>query len=146
MSLPKPMLLAFAVATPLAAVAIHITMSLVAPGDGGTALALASVIIFVLILMSVGFVGMLLFPLAAALSWPIRDFAFDHPILGFILASGLGLLAGFGVQFLGVSAGPGDNFSAPLAGGIYAIVWFVLMRRFVGAARAGLKSTIRHES
>jgi hypothetical protein len=110
------------------AVALHVAVSVIAPGDGGTMLALGSLPILLTLTLILGLVSMVAFPMAALLSWPFRRLVFDHPIIGLALAAGVGLTAGAVMTAMDFRVGPGDFWSGSLVGFVYGVAWFLVVR------------------
>jgi hypothetical protein len=110
------------------AVVLHIAISLIAPGDGGTMLALGSFPILLVLLLILGMIGVIAFPVAALVSWPFRHLVFDHPMIGLILAAGVGLGVGALMTATEFQVGPGDFWSGPIVGFVYGVVWFLVVR------------------
>ena len=126
-------LLAYLLATLIAGILIHVAMSFLAPRGGGTMVALGSGIILFLIWLAVAFFAAIAFPVAAALTWPFRRLAFDRPLLSYGIAILVGMTVGLGFLWQDVRGGPGDFFSAPIAGVTFAVVWVACVRRFAMA-------------
>ena len=115
--------------TVIAAIVLHVAIALIAPGDGGTLLALVGGGIFPIVLIAVGIIGFVVFPLAAIGSWPLRRWTIERPRMALLLAGLCGLVIGAAVTASGLQIGPGDFWAAPLAGLAYGIVWFLVVRR-----------------
>ena len=111
-----------------AAFALHIAISLIAPGDAGTISALGDGAIFLAIILVVGLVGLIAFPLAAIVSWPLRRWVFERPILALLLSVFVGTGIGAFLTATEFQVGPGDFYSGPVVGFVYGLTWFVVVR------------------
>ena len=111
-----------------AAVALHVAISILAPGDGGTMLALGSLPILIMFMVALALVGIVVFPAAAILSWPLRALVSRQPVSAFILSVGVGTAIGGLITATIFQIGPDDNFSGPLVGFVYGFVWFLVLR------------------
>lgn len=111
-----------------AAFALHIAISLIAPGDGGTMLALGSGPILFAILIVLGMIGLVVFPLAAIVSWPLRRLVFQRPFVALALSVGVGTGIGAILTATEFQVGPGDFYSGPVVGFVYGLVWFLVIR------------------
>lgn len=130
MTLPKLLFGAFVLATLAAAVVLHVSVAIVAPGDGGTALALASGIILFVLVVILAIYSFVPFLLLALLSWPLRWLVYDRPLTSFMLAAACGTAVGYIALLADLRVGPDDNWSGPLVGAVYGIAWFLMVRRF----------------
>ena len=111
------------------ATALHIAISIFAPGDAGTMNALGDGVILFVIIFGVGLIGLVAFPFAAAVSWPFRSLIAEQPVLALILSVTIGTSAGGALTATEFQIGPGDFWSGPLVGCIFALVWFDVVRR-----------------
>jgi hypothetical protein len=114
--------------TGTAAVVLHLAVSINAPGDGGTMLALLSFPILLILILMLGLIGIVAFPVAALLSWPFRRLAFNRPAVALLLACGVGVGLGAVLTATEFQIGPGDFWSGPLVGLVYGAVWFLVVR------------------
>jgi len=114
--------------TLVSAVVLHIAIAVVAPGDGGTVLALGSGPILFVLLMVLGLVGLVVFPVAALASWPFRGLVFERPLLGAFIAIAVGVGVGAVLTATEFQIGPKDFWSGPLVGSVYGLVWFWVVR------------------
>ena len=119
------------------AVVLHVAIALIAPGDGGTASALASAPILFTILILLGFVGLVVFPAAALASWPFRRLVFEHPLRAASLVVAVGIGVGALLTSTIFQIGPGDFWSGPLVGLVYGVVWFWVVWSSVEAQSDG---------
>ena len=117
--------------TALSAVVLHVAIGLIAPGDGGTSLALGSGAILFVLLIAVGLIGLVAFPIAALASWPLRSWTLERPLLALMIAIGVGVGAGGALTATEFQIGPGDFWSGPLVGLVYSVVWFWIVRTSV---------------
>jgi hypothetical protein len=125
-----PLLLkAYVVGTLCSAFTLHVAISIIAPGDGGTMLALGDVGLFLVEIMVLSIVAAVALPIAALVSWPLRSLVIRRPLLALSLACGTGLAIGGIVTFAYFRAGPDDFWSGPLVGASYGIVWFLMVYR-----------------
>jgi hypothetical protein len=115
--------------TLFAAIAVNVAIALISPGDGGTYLALVGGGIFPLVLIGVGFFGVLVFPIAAILSWPWRRLTITRPKMSLILAGVCGLIIGSIAAIFGVQARPSESYGGALAGLVYGIVWHLVVKQ-----------------
>lgn len=111
-----------------AAIALHITISLIAPGDGGTLLALGSGPILFTILIVLGIIGLVVFPLAAIVSWPLRRLVFQRPFVALALSVAVGTGIGAILTATEFQVGPGDFYSGPVVGFMYGLIWFLVIK------------------
>ena len=118
----------YLIGTVTAAVVLHLAVSFIAPGDGGTMMALLSFPILLILILVLGFIGVMALPVAALMSWPFRRLAFDHPAIALLLACGVGIGMGAILTATEFQIGPGDFWSGPLVGFIYGLVWFLVVR------------------
>jgi hypothetical protein len=124
-----PLLLkGYLLGTVASAIVLHVAISIIAPGDGGTLLALGSGIILFMLLIMLGLIALVLFPLAAIASWPFRRLVVERPIWALLCASGVGVAVGAVATATEFQIGPGDFWSGPLVGLVYAAVWFFVIR------------------
>lgn len=114
--------------TVLAACALHIAVSIIAPGDAGTLAALGNGSILFVLLLVIGFVGAIAFPVAAIMSWPLRSFVNNRPLQSLTLAAAVGVGLGSILTAMKLQIGPDDFYSGPIVGLVYAISWFVVVR------------------
>lgn len=114
--------------TVLSAIVLHVAIAIIAPGDGGTFLVLGDVVIMFVILLFVGLIGLVSFPVAAFASWPFRQLVFERPLLALVIAVGVGVGTGAVLTAIEFQVGPGDFWSGPLVGLIYSGVWFWVVR------------------
>ena len=118
----------YVLGTVVSAFALHVTMAFIAPGDAGTGLALADVPIFFALLVIIGAVGLVVFPLAAIASWPFREMVFRRPVTALLCAAACGLVVGAIVNAVGFETGPKDLWSGPLVCFAYGVVWLLVVR------------------
>jgi hypothetical protein len=111
-----------------AAFALHIAISLIAPGDGGTMLALGSGAILFALILILAIIGIVAFPLAAIISWPLRRLVFRQPFLALALCLLVGTGIGAILTATEFQVGPGDFYSGPVVGFVYGLVWFLVVR------------------
>ena len=128
-TLPQLLLLAYIVGTIAAAIALHVAVAVVAPGDAGTASPLGSGVILIPLAVIVAIYCAVPFLLMALLSWPLRRVAYSHPLAGAFLATVAGAAVGALASLFDVRVGPGDNWSGPLVGGVYGLVWFLFVHK-----------------
>jgi hypothetical protein len=114
--------------TVVSALVLYVAIAIIAPGDGGTWLALTGAGIFLPVLLILGAVGFVIFPLAAIASWPFRSMVFRKPLIAFLCTSGCGTLVGAAATAIGIQGGPGDFWSGSLVGLIYGVVWFLIVK------------------
>jgi hypothetical protein len=114
--------------TVVSAFVLHVAIAIIAPGDGGTWLALTGAGIFLPVLLILGAVALVVFPLAAIASWPFRDMVFLKPLIAFLCSAGCGILVGALATAIGIRVGPGDLWSGPLVGLTYGVVWFLIVK------------------
>ena len=117
--------------TALGAIVLHVAIALFAPGDGGTSLALGDGAILFALLIVVGLIGLVAFPIAALASWPLRQWAVERPLLAFLIAIAVGVGAGGALTATEFQFGPGDFWSGPLVGLVYSVIWFWIVRATV---------------
>ena len=118
----------YVLGTLMGAIALHIAISIIAPGDAGTINALASVPILFVIIIAVGLLGLFAFPIAAAISWPFRAKVISSPLLTGILSGVAGVVFGAVLTATHFQIGPDDFWSGPLVGFIFGLVWFQVVR------------------
>jgi hypothetical protein len=123
------LLTAYCVGTPVASLILHIAISLIAPGDGGTLVALGSAAIFVILLIAIGALALVVLPILAVISWPFRILVTSHPILACMAAVVVGSSIGGVLTATEFQIGPDDYWSGPLVGLVFALVWFEVVRR-----------------
>ncbi|WP_394999330.1 hypothetical protein [Sphingomonas sp.] len=122
----------YVIGTLVAALVLHVAVSIIAPGDGGTLLALGSGIMLYLLLLIVGVIGLIAFPLAAMASWPLRGLVIDRPATALSASASVGGLIGALLTATEFQVGPGDFYSGPIVGLTYGIVWFLVVRYAFG--------------
>ena len=113
---------------------VHLTISIVAPGDAGTANALLSPIIPILIFMLVGIAGVLIFPVAASLTWPWRNSIANQPVLAAVISISIGALSGYLASFLFADHWYSSQVPGIVAGGAFGLVWALVIRKNAVAA------------
>jgi hypothetical protein len=112
----------------VSALVLRVAIAIIAPGDGGTWLALTGAGIYLPMLLILDAVGLVVFPLAAIASWPFRDMVFRKPLIASLCSAGCGVLVGAAATAIGIHGGPGDFWSGPLVGLTYGVVWFVIVK------------------
>jgi O-antigen/teichoic acid export membrane protein len=114
--------------TLVSAVALTVAIAIIAPGDGGTLVALTSGA-GLFFIIAIGAIAMIVFPPAALLSWPFREFGKSKPCLACVICVCVGTAAGALVsQTTGYTVGPEDNWSGALVGFVFSLVWFFTVR------------------
>ncbi|WP_426266741.1 hypothetical protein [Sphingomonas sp. LHG3443-2] len=131
---PEPSVLsqivkAYLLGTLIAGVALHVTISIVAPGDAGTLRALSDGIILLLVVLMVGLVGLVAFPILALASWPLREMVLKQPLAAILISCVTGAFFGALITAAGLRVGPGDFYSGPLVGATFALVWYHVVRQ-----------------
>jgi hypothetical protein len=116
------------IGTIVSAVVLHIAVAVIAPGDGGTWLALTGAGIFLIVFVVLAPVGLVVFPLAAIASWAFRGMVFRAPLIAFLCSAACGILVGAAATALGLQVGPGDFWSGALVGASYGVVWFFTVK------------------
>ncbi len=91
-------------------------------------LALGSGAILFTIAVVLGIIGLVVFPLAAILSWPLRHLVFQRPLVALALSVLVGTGTGAALTATEFQVGPGDFYSGPLVGFVYGLVWFLVLR------------------
>jgi len=119
----------YTLGTLVAALVLHIAISLVAPGDAGSMVALGSLTFFLILLILLLFYSLLVFPLAALASLPFRSIVWSRPVLAMMVCIGVGAGLGSIATAIDLRIGPGDYWSGTLVGIVYGAVWFVVVRR-----------------
>ncbi len=126
---PRVVLQGYVFGTIVAAIVLHVAVAIIAPGDAGTLLALGSGAFFVLILFMLGLFGLVAFPLAALVSWPLREWVIERPSIALISSTLTGFLVGVIATATGFKVGPDDFWSGSLVGSTYGLIWFLVVRR-----------------
>jgi hypothetical protein len=121
------LLKAYLLGTIISALVLYIAAAIITPGDGGTWVALTSGL-YIPILIILGIIAVVIFPLAAVASWPLRGLVFRKPLIAFLSAAGCGLLVGAITTSLGFKAGLQASWSGALVGLTYGLVWFLTVR------------------
>lgn len=113
----------------LASSAVHIVISIIAPGDAGTMNAMFSGAILLIVLILSLPVVLLIFPIAAFGSWPFRSLAINQPSAAYALAIVIGATAGFAGSYILSSRGWVDQLPGLVAGLVAGIAWVAMVRR-----------------
>jgi hypothetical protein len=130
-----PLLLqGYVIGTIVGALVLHVAVAMIAPGDGGTLLALGSGIFLFILLVVLGLIGLVAFPLAALASWPLRGLVMERPTLALSSSGFVGCLIGALLTATEFQVGPGDSYSGPLVGLTYGVTWFLVVRNAVRKA------------
>jgi hypothetical protein len=110
------------------ALVLLVAVAIISPGDGGTWAALNSGL-FVPMLFVLGAINLIVFPLAAIASWPLRALVLRKPLPAFLSAGACGIGIGAIASEVGLRGGPGHIWPGPLVGFTYAVVWFLTVWR-----------------
>jgi hypothetical protein len=113
-----------------ASLAAHVTIALIAPGDAGTAAALVDGVLLFIVMIAIAPMVLVLFPVAAFVSWPLHKLAFDHPWLAFALGAVAGTLTGYFASFAYGNRGFVDQGPGLTGGLVAGMLWVLLVRQF----------------
>jgi uncharacterized membrane protein YhaH (DUF805 family) len=113
----------------LATLAVHIVVSVVAPGDAGTLHALFNPLFPILILIFVGIAGVVVFPVAALLTWPWRNAILNRPIFAAAISTPIGALVGYLASFGFAHHWYSSQLPGMVAGGVFGLVWVFVVRK-----------------
>jgi hypothetical protein len=113
----------------LASLAVHIVVSIIAPGDAGTMRVIFDPLIYVIVLIISFPIVVIIFPLAAFASWPFRRLAIAKPLVAYSLAMVIGSIAGLLGSYMFSSRGLVDQLPGFIAGLVAGIAWVSMVRR-----------------
>jgi len=115
-----------------AALSVHLVISLIAPGDGGTLLALGSGVILLIELIVISFFGLVIFPGIAALTWHFRGTMMSRPKVSLVVSGLAGGVIGLVTSFFFAEHWFSSQMPGIVVGTTYGVIWTLMVQSFAG--------------
>ena len=125
---PRAMGCALGLGALAATVLVHVVISIVAPGDAGTLSALVNPLFLILIFLFVGLAGLIVFPIVASLTWPLRNRIVNRIPFAALVATTCGAITGYLASFVFADHWYSSQLPGITAGGTFGLVWIFVIR------------------